>query len=107
MSESQFQPVEARSIFAGLFEMQFRTFITPRTPTLLYILLMVTIVIQFIVINVYFDDSPGIAIVIGIAYSFIVLVFARIAVETLVAFFAATADLRRLAAGMADDADDV
>ena len=107
VSKSQYESLEAKSFFAGLFDMKFKTFITPKIARLLYILLMIAVVIQFVAIVVIFDDDAGLGIMIGVVYSFIALVFSRLVVEAAIAFFSAVADLRSLAAGMADDADGV
>ena len=105
MSESQYQPIEAKSFFAGLFDMKFKTYVTPKLARLLYILLIVVIAMQLIYIIIWFNINAdiGSGILIGIVYSFIALVFSRVAVESVIAFFSAVADLRRLATDITDD----
>ena len=100
MSETAYSSIEAKSFFAGLFDMKFSSFITPKIARVLYTLFMIVILGQVILIIRWFDEAldVGLGILVGIVYAFVALVLARVFIESILAFFSAVADLRRLAA---------
>ena len=106
--QSPNESIEAKNFFVGLFDMRFKTFITPKLARLMYILLLVVVVMQFIYVVRWFNENTdvGLGILVGIASSFILIVFSRVAVEGVTAFFSAVSDLRTLAADIDDDIDD-
>ena len=108
MLQSQNESIEAKNFFIGLFDMKFKTFITPKLARLMYILLLVVVVMQFIYVVRWFNENAdvGLGILVGIVSSFILIVFSRVAVEGAIAFFSAVSNLRTLAADIDDDIDD-
>lgn len=100
MTETAYSSIESKSFFAGLFDTKFSSFITPRIARVLYILLMVVILVQVIAIIIasYFLVNVSLGILAGAVYAFVALVLSRVYVESVLAFFSAVADLRRLVA---------
>ena len=100
MTETAYSSIEAKSFFAGLFDMKFLSFITPKIARVLYILSMVVILILVAAIIRLLDEvmDIGLSILVGIVLGFVALVLARVLVESILAFFSAVADLRTLAA---------
>ena len=104
MPDSQYRSIEAKNFFVGLFDMRFKTFITPKLARLIYILLLVVVAVQFIVVVWLFNRiaDVGLGILVGVVTSFIAIVYSRVVVEGVIAFFSAVADLRALAADLED-----
>ncbi len=96
-----------------LFDMSFRTFVTPSLYKILYGLTLVLIFLQFILGLVVFSLRIGggwiaLYVPIAIIWAVVQVISSRVAVEWVVAFFSAVTNLQRLAdhtfgAGTDDD----
>ena len=102
LNRSGFGPIQGRSFFSALFDMSFTSFVTPRIGKLLYILAMVAITIEYVLFVVFFTIWLGSGLLVpfmlaGLVVAFVTLVYARMTIESVMAFFAAAGHLKTIA----------